>query len=147
MIRANAQLTQPDEPTIPGNSIQGFRQSLRPSSSPKSIFFKDQGFYVPPMPVRAHHIAAILAVTLAGLALGACSSINEKLSAGVGDTLPHWAGGLPADVPPRRGTPEYEAYMKERERKRLEPAANNANAAVPTAASPASSAQPLDPVH
>jgi hypothetical protein len=102
---------------------------------------------VSPMPVRAHHIAAILVVALAGPGLGGCSSINEKLAAGVSDTLPQWAGGLPADVPPRRGSPEYEAYMKERERKRLEPAANNANAAAPAAASPASSAQPLDPVH
>jgi hypothetical protein len=101
---------------------------------------------VPPMPVRVHHIAAI-ALALAGLGLGGCSSINEKLGAGVGDVLPQWAGGLPSDVPPRRGTPEYEAYMKERERKRLEPASNNANAAVPTSTSPASSAQPLDPVH
>jgi len=99
------------------------------------------------MPVRAHHIAAIAALALAGLGLCGCSAINEKLAAGVGDKLPHWAGGLPADVPPRRGTPEYEAYMKERERKRLEPAATNANAAAPAAASPAPSAQPLDPVH
>jgi len=97
------------------------------------------------MPVRVHHTAAIAAFSLAGLALCGCSSINEKLAAGVGDTLPHWAGGLPADVPPRRGTPEYEAYMKEREKKRLEPAANNANAAARTA-TPAS-APPLDPVH
>jgi hypothetical protein len=105
-----------------------------------------RGFSVPPMPVRAQPIAALLALALAGLALGGCSSINEKLAAGVGDTLPHWAGGLPADAPPRRGTPEYEAYMKERERKRLEPAANDANASA-AAASPASTARPLDPVH
>lgn len=98
------------------------------------------------MPVSFHHIATILA--LAGFALGGCASINEKLAAGVGDSLPQWAGGLPSDVPPRRGTPQYEEYMKERERKRLEPAAN-ANAAVPASASPgpASSAEPLDPVH
>jgi hypothetical protein len=99
------------------------------------------------MPVRANHIAATLALALAGLAVGGCSSINEKLAAGVGDTLPHWAGGLPPDVPPRRGTPEYEAYMKEREKKRLEPAANNANAAAPAADSRAPSGQGLDPVH
>ena len=85
------------------------------------------------MAVRAHHIVVIAALALASLALGGCSSINEKLGAGVGDTLPQWAGGLPPDVPPRRGTPEYEAYMKEREKKRLEPAANNANAAAPCA--------------
>jgi hypothetical protein len=99
------------------------------------------------MAVRAHHIVVIAALALASLALGGCSSINEKLGAGVGDILPHWAGGLPSDAPPRRGTPEYEAYMKEREKKRLEPTANNANAAAPAAASPASSAEPLEPVH
>jgi hypothetical protein len=48
---------------------------------------------------------------------------------------------MPKDVPPRRGTPEYDAYMKEQERKRLEPAPANANAAAP-AATPV-----LDPVH
>jgi hypothetical protein len=104
------------------------------------------------MAVRAHHIVVIPVLALASLALGGCSSINEKLGAGVGDVLPQWAGGLPPDVPPRRGTPEYEAYMKQREKKRLEPAANNANAAVPGSATPASSSsvpspQPLDPVH
>ena len=99
------------------------------------------------MPVRVHHIAIVFALGLAGFAMGGCGSINEKVGASVGDALPQWVGGLPADVPPRRGTPEYEEYMKERERKRLEPAANNANAAVPASAQPASSAQPLDPVH
>lgn len=72
------------------------------------------------MPLRAYHIATILA--LAGFALGGCASVNEKLAAGVGDTLPQWAGGLPPDVPPRRGTPQYDEYMKEREKKQLEPA-------------------------
>jgi hypothetical protein len=92
------------------------------------------------MTVRVRHIATMLALALAGSALAGCASINEKIAAGVGDNLPHWAGGLPADVPPRRGTPAYDEYMKERERMRLEPAAN-ANAAAPA---PAAS---LDPVH
>jgi hypothetical protein len=26
--------------------------------------------------------------------------------------IPEWAGGLPKGVPPRPGTPEYEAYRK-----------------------------------
>jgi hypothetical protein len=96
------------------------------------------------MPVRAHHIATILALALAGSALGGCASINEKLAAGASDYIPQWAGGLPRDAPPRRGTPEYDEYMKEQERKRLEPAAN-ANAAAPSPTS--SSAPPLDPMH
>lgn len=65
-------------------------------------------------------------LTLVALAAGlcGCGTVNEKLSAGMGDYIPQWAGGLPADAPPRPGTPQYEAYMKERERKRLLPAAD-----------------------
>jgi len=105
--------------------------------------------YILKMPVRVHHTLLLLALVLAALALAGCSSINERIGPGVGDALPQWAGGLPADVPPRRGTPEYEEYMKERERRRLEPASNNANAAAPASAQPASNspAQSLGPVH
>jgi len=41
----------------------------------------------------------------------------------MGDLIPQWAGGLPADAPPRPGTAKYDAYMAERERQRLMPAA------------------------
>ena len=107
------------------------------------------------MPVSSNHIATIVALTLAGFALGGCASINEKLSAGMGDYIPKWAGGLPADAPPRRGTPQYDEYMKERERKRLEPAvaADGSKPASPQSSASASSsasnasAQALDPVH
>lgn len=63
---------------------------------------------------------------LVGLAAGlsGCGTVNEKLSAGMGDYVPQWAGGLPADAPPRPGTPQYDAWMKEREQKRLMPAAD-----------------------
>jgi hypothetical protein len=100
------------------------------------------------MNVHRHQIATLLACALLTCGLGGCGTINEKLAAGMGDYVPQWAGGLPADAPPRRGTPQYDEYMKERERKRLEPAAN-ANAVAPVSASPssASSAQSLDPVH
>ena len=37
----------------------------------------------------------------------------------MGDYIPQWAGGLPADAPPRPGTAKYDEFMKERERKRL----------------------------
>ena len=111
------------------------------------------------MPVSTNHIATTVALALAGLALccplGGCSSINEKLAAGVSDTLPQWAGGMPPDVPPRRGTPQYDEYMRERERKRLEPAVttDGAKPASPASASSTSSstsnasALALDPVH
>ena len=62
---------------------------------------------------------------LVGLAAGlsGCGTVNEKLSAGMGEYVPQWAGGLPADAPPRPGTPEYEGWMKERQRQRQMPAA------------------------
>jgi hypothetical protein len=103
------------------------------------------------MPLSSNHIAALVALTLAGFALGGCGTINEKLSAGMGDYIPQWAGGLPPGVPPRRGTPEFDEYMKERERKRLEPAvaADGTKPASPSSPPSASnaSAQALDPVH
>ncbi|GLR97839.1 MULTISPECIES: hypothetical protein [Bradyrhizobium] len=68
--------------------------------------------------------SALVLVALAA-GLSGCGTVNEKLSAaGMGDYVPQWAGGLPADAPPRPGTPQYDAYMKERERKRLLPAAD-----------------------
>lgn len=69
------------------------------------------------------HLAIALAVTLASCSLGGCGTINEKLAAGMGDAIPQWAGGMPADAPPRPGTAKYNEFMQERERKRLEPAA------------------------
>ena len=86
------------------------------------------------MPTRTRHIATIVALSLAGFALSGCGTINEKLAAGTADIIPAWAGGLPSDAPPRPGTAKYDEYMKERERKRLMPAAERGeeNKAAPT---------------
>ncbi|MFL6839485.1 MAG: hypothetical protein ACJ8FZ_19595 [Bradyrhizobium sp.] len=73
------------------------------------------------MPINARHIAIMLAALLAA-SLSGCGTINEKITAGVSDAVPAWAGGLPADAPPRPGTAKYDEFMKERERKRLLPA-------------------------
>ncbi|MCP4615790.1 MAG: hypothetical protein GY844_05090 [Bradyrhizobium sp.] len=54
--------------------------------------------------------------------LSGCGTMNERLAAGVSDVIPVWAGGLPADAPPRPGTAKYDEYMRERERRRLQPA-------------------------
>ena len=35
--------------------------------------------------------------------------------------MPHWMGGLPADVPPRRGTPEYDEFMAKRAQEAARP--------------------------
>jgi len=87
------------------------------------------------MPIRARHIALIIAAAVAGLGLSGCSSINEKLAAGMSDSIPAWAGGLPADAPPRPGTVKYDEYMREREQRRLMPAAERGEEAKPTSTS------------
>jgi hypothetical protein len=71
------------------------------------------------MSMRFQSLLILLALA-AGLS--GCGTVNEKLSAGMGDYVPQWAGGMPADAPPRPGTPQYEEWMKEREKKRLLPA-------------------------
>ena len=83
------------------------------------------------MPIRCRHIAAIVAVVLAGSSLGGCGTVNERLAAGVSDAIPAWAGGMPADVPPRPGSAKYDEFMKERERRRMMPAAERGEEAKP----------------
>ena len=87
------------------------------------------------MPIRARHIAALVALVVAGLGLSGCASINANLAAGMSDAIPAWAGGLPADAPPRPGTAKYDEYMRERERKRLMPAAERPEEAKPVSPS------------
>jgi hypothetical protein len=65
---------------------------------------------------------ALLGAAIA-LGLTGCAAVNEKITAGAADYVPQWAGGLPADAPPRPGTPAYDAFMRERERRRQLPAA------------------------
>jgi hypothetical protein len=64
----------------------------------------------------------LIGLALLTCGLSGCGTINANLAAGVSDTLPHWAGGLPADAPPRPGSAKYDEFMRERERKRLEAA-------------------------
>ena len=83
------------------------------------------------MPIRARHIAAIIAAVLTGCSLSGCGTINANLAAGVSDAIPAWAGGMPADAPPRPGTAKYDEYMREREKQRLMPAAERSGEAKP----------------
>jgi hypothetical protein len=88
------------------------------------------------MPIHfRHRAAAVLTLALLAGGLGGCGTINEKLADGMGDYIPQWAGGLPADAPPRPGTAKYDEYMKERERKRLEPPPKADAASAPTSTS------------
>jgi hypothetical protein len=48
---------------------------------------------------------------LACLALASCAG---KTPGEAFADMPHWMGGEPAGVPPRRGTPEYDAWKAAR---------------------------------
>ena len=61
--------------------------------------------------------APILVVTL-GLLLGSCGSFSSAVS----DHWPHWAGGLPADAPPRRGAPGYDEFIAHNPQAAADPA-------------------------
>jgi hypothetical protein len=93
------------------------------------------------MTVRSPRLAIALASALLAGPLSGCGTVNEKLSAGMGDYIPQWAGGLPADAPPRPGTAKYDEFMRERERQRMLPADQRDK--MPT--QPGQSGQ--DPVH
>src|SRR5215813_13114713 len=81
-----------------------------------------------PMTARLRQLAILLASALLAAALSGCSTVNEKMSGAMGDYIPQWAGGLPADAPPRPGTAKYDDFMRERERLRQMPAAERAQA-------------------
>ena len=70
----------------------------------------------------ARQLTVLVLVAIEACGLAGCGTINERLAAGLSDAIPAWAGGMPADAPPRPGTAKYDEYMKERERKRLLPA-------------------------
>lgn len=93
------------------------------------------------MPISPRHLAVLLALAFLAGGLSGCGTINAKLADGIGDYVPQWLGGLPADAPPRPGTAKYNEFMQERERKRLEPAA------APKEEAGQTSPSGLNPVH
>ena len=99
------------------------------------------------MPIRFHRLGVLSALALLTCSLGGCGTINEKLANGAGDYVPQWLGGLPADAPPRPGTAQYDAYMKEQERKRLEPAPPKDAAAAASGSSAQASSPARSAVH
>ena len=58
----------------------------------------------------------LLAVVLGSLSLAGCASPENpaNMSNRITDSVPRWLGGEPEGLPPRRGTPEYEAREAER---------------------------------
>jgi len=93
------------------------------------------------MPVRVRQLAVVAALAFLAGGLSGCGTINEKLADGVGDYVPQWMGGEPADVPPRPGSAKYDEFQKEQERKRLEAKVKD------DATNPAPSSSGLGAVH
>src|SRR5271154_1409443 len=67
------------------------------------------------MTVKQHVKQGLTAAILLALAsaLGSCGGGGspEGFSAYVADHWPHWAGGMPDDVPPRPGAPGYDEFV------------------------------------
>jgi hypothetical protein len=76
-------------------------------------------------------IVPMIGITLGGLLLSSCAGTGHM----IGETIPAWAGGLPADAPPRRGTPGYEAYIQQVDGDQAQPA-NAPPSQAPTATTP-----------
>jgi len=54
----------------------------------------------------------------------ACVSLSSCAGQTTGEhlaDLPHWMGGEPAGVPPRRGSPQYDAWMAARAQEAARP--------------------------
>ena len=70
-------------------------------------------------------------VLFLGLSLAGCASqeTTANISNHIVDAIPPWLGGEPADVPPRKGTPEYEAWMAGRAKEAARPKGGEKNAA------------------
>jgi hypothetical protein len=54
---------------------------------------------------------SISMIIAAAFLLSGCGAINSSLSATMADNIPHWAAGLPPDVPPRPSDPKYADYL------------------------------------
>jgi hypothetical protein len=68
-----------------------------------------------------------------------CLTLTSCASRSVGpviDYIPHWAGGEPAGLPPRPGTPEYDAYTKQRAKDAATPKAPTPKVTAPKASAP-----------
>jgi hypothetical protein len=59
---------------------------------------------------RATKTIKLAFLCLVCVSLSSCAATSARIA----DNMPHWMGGLPEDAPPRRGTPEYDAWMAKR---------------------------------
>ena len=56
-------------------------------------------------------IVMIVALSRCQLRLAVAAPSTRSSPQAWSDYVPHWAGGLPADAPPRPGTAKYDAFM------------------------------------
>jgi hypothetical protein len=63
----------------------------------------------------------ILLLALANLITGCATSGSNPVA-----DMPAWMGGLPANAPPRPGTPAYEAWQAERAKEAARPKGKDA---------------------
>jgi hypothetical protein len=111
----------------------------------------------PVRPLIVTRLVATAIVVWTGLTLCSCAggASEDGFSAYVADHWPHWAGGMPSDVPPRPGAPGYSQFVAHGQADQdVLPPASGANApAVPVKPvfqiappAPAASAEPVKPV-
>jgi hypothetical protein len=105
----------------------GERQTMRAASSARQAESEATG--------RVRRGAAVVLMLAAGLLLAACAgtSNEDAFSAYVADHWPHWAGGMPGDVPPRAGAPGYNEFIAhgQADQEQTPPAGANGAAAAP----------------
>jgi hypothetical protein len=77
-------------------------------------------------------VSALTAVTLLAASLGGCGSISSFVAGSMGDYIPAWAGGLPADAPPRPGTEKYDEWLRQQQAQQA--AQDAANGVAPSSA-------------
>ena len=68
--------------------------------------------------IRFPFILTCALLCLAGFLLAYCAgkTAGERMA-----DMPQWMGGIPPGAPPRRGTPEYDAWMAERAQEAARP--------------------------
>jgi hypothetical protein len=67
----------------------------------------------PAMRIMVKRVLTAAAMACIGFTLGSCAggASEDGFSAYVADHWPHWAGGMPSDVPPRPGAPGYAQFI------------------------------------
>jgi hypothetical protein len=70
------------------------------------------GFGEPVADMIIKRLRSAAALVCFGGLLGSCGGATESgVSGYVADHWPHWAGGMPADAPPRPGAPGYDEFI------------------------------------